>query len=178
MVAPQARTVLAFDIAEPMLRVAGANLKRAGWRHWLTGVADHRHLPVCDGMADVAIAGWTICLLAVWQYETWQREVGQALAEMKRVLRPGGTAIIIETLGTGRETPQPPHDKLAAYYAWLEEAHGFSATWIRTDLQFKSQAEGKELIGFFFGDALAEQVPGDGPATLPECTGIWWRKME
>ena len=178
MVAPQARSILAFDIAEPMLRTASANLARAGRRNWLTAVADHRHLPAGDGVADVAIAGWTICFFATWQHATWQREVGQALAEMRRVLRPGGAAIILETLGTGRETPQPPHDKLANYYAWLEEAHGFSATWIRTDYRFESRAQGKELTRFFFGDDLAEQVAGDRPAILPECTGIWWRRWE
>jgi ubiquinone/menaquinone biosynthesis C-methylase UbiE len=168
MLAPQARSIVAFDSAEPMLRTAGANLMRAGRRNWLAGVADHRHLPAGDGVADVAIAGWTVCMLATWQHATWQREVGQSLAEMKRVLRPGGTAIILETLGTGRETPQPPHDKLAMYYAWLEEEHGFSATWIRTDYRFESRAQGKELARFFFGDDLAEQVTGERPATLPE----------
>ena len=178
MVAPQARSVLACDVAEPMLRTARANLARTRRRNWLTAVADHRHLPAGDGVADVALAGWTICMLATWQQETWQREVGQALAEMKRVLRPGGTAIILETLGTGRDTPQPPHDKLANYYAWLEGKHGFSATWIRTDYQFETRAQGKELTRFFFGDDLAEQVVGDRPATLPECTGIWWRGWE
>jgi ubiquinone/menaquinone biosynthesis C-methylase UbiE len=176
MVAPQARSVLAFDAAEPMLRTARANLERLGRRNWLAAVADHRRLPAGDGVADVALAGWTICMLAVWQQETWQREIGQTLAEMRRVLRPGGTAIILETLGTGRDTPQPPHDRLANYYAWLEGEQGFSATWIRTDLRFESQAEGKELIGFFFGDALAEQVPDGRPAIVPECTGIWWRR--
>ncbi len=178
LVAPQARSVLAFDIAEPMLKTAGANLERAGRRNWLTGVADHRHLPAKDGVADVIMAGWTICFLATWQHATWQREVGQALAEMRRVLRPAGTAIILETLGTGRETPLPPHDKLANYYAWLEREHGFSATWIRTDYRFETRAQGKDLTRFFFGDDLAEQVTGDRPAILPECTGIWWRRWE
>jgi ubiquinone/menaquinone biosynthesis C-methylase UbiE len=178
MVAPRARTIVALDIAQPMLKVAGANLERLGRRNWLAAVADHRHLPAGDGVADVVMAGWTICFFAIWQHATWQREVGQALAEMRRVLRPGGTAIILETLGTGRESPQPPHDKLAAYYAWLEGEHGFSTTWIRTDLRFESQAEGKELVGFFFGDELAAQVPDARPAILPECTGIWWKRWE
>ncbi|RAP21073.1 hypothetical protein C2W64_03656 [Brevibacillus laterosporus] len=30
------------------------------------------------------------------------------MSEIKRVLRPGGTAIIFETMGTGYETPHPP----------------------------------------------------------------------
>ncbi len=178
LVAPQARSILACDISGPMLRVAGANLARAGRRNWLAAVADHRRLPAGDGVADVVLAGWTICFFATWQHATWQRDVGQTLAEMRRVLRPGGVTIILETLGTGRETPQPPHDKLATYYAWLEGEHGFSATWIRTDYLFESRAQGRGLTSFFFGVDLAEQMGGDRPATLPECTGIWWRKWE
>jgi hypothetical protein len=93
---------------------------------------------------------------------------------MKRVLRPGGTVIILETLGTGCESPHPPSDALAAYYALLEEEHGFSATWIRTDYRFASLSEAEDLTRFFFGDGLADRVAREGLVTLPECTGIWW----
>ena len=97
---------------------------------------------------------------------------------MKRVLRPGGTAIILESLGTGRETPQPPREELAVYYAWLEEEHGFSSTWIRTDFQFESLAEAESLIRPFFGEAMAESVVKENLVILPECTGIWWLRIE
>lgn len=50
-------------------------------------------------------SGWSICYMVVWHKETWQAELGKALAEMKRVLRPGGTIIILETLGTGKDKP-------------------------------------------------------------------------
>jgi hypothetical protein len=90
---------------------------------------------------------------------------------MKRVLRPSGSIIILETLGKGYETPHPL-DKLAAYYTYLEEA-GFFSTWIRTDFQFKSLAEAEELTRFFFDDQLAESCQGRS-CHPPECTGIWW----
>jgi hypothetical protein len=93
---------------------------------------------------------------------------------MRRVLRPGGTAIILETLGTGRETPHPPSEALAAYYAMLETDYGFASTWIRTDYRFESQAEAEELTGFFFGAASATTTTEEGYAIVPECTGIWW----
>ena len=173
MMAPVVKTILAFDASQHMLDVAVAKLQDR-LQNWTVAVADNRNLPVGDRIADVAIAGWTFGHFPSWHAETWRDEIGQALAQMKRVLRPGGTAIILETLGTGWEKPYPPTDALAAYYALLEEEHGFSSTWIRTDYRFKSLSEAEELTRFFFGDELADRVAREGLIILPECTGIWW----
>jgi ubiquinone/menaquinone biosynthesis C-methylase UbiE len=173
MLAPVVRTIQAYDASGHMLEVAVARLKESGLQNWHIAVADHRALPVGDQVADLAISGWSIVYTVVWHEGTWQRELGRALAEMKRVLRPGGTLIILETLGTGYETPTPP-DELRAYYAYLEEEAGFSSTWIRTDYRFESLEEAEALTRFFFGDPLAEKVVGENLVVLPECTGIWW----
>jgi ubiquinone/menaquinone biosynthesis C-methylase UbiE len=156
--------------------VAVAKLEPSGLHNWRVEVADHQELPVEDRAADVAIAGWSIVYTVVWHERTWHEELGKALAEMKRVLRPGGTIVILETLGTGYETPHPP-DGVKAYLAYLENA-GFSSTWIRTDYQFESLAEAEALTRFFFGDELAEKVVERNWVILPECTGIWWSTTE
>jgi ubiquinone/menaquinone biosynthesis C-methylase UbiE len=171
MLAPLVRSIQAFDASQHMLDLAAAKLERSGLRNWAAAVADHRSLPAGDQVADIAISGWSICYTVVWHPQTWRDELGRALAEMRRVLRPGGTIILLETLGTGYETPHPPDD-LLAYYAFLEQA-GFAATWIRTDYQFRSPYEATTLTRFFFGDALAEQVAEQQLTILPECTGIW-----
>jgi ubiquinone/menaquinone biosynthesis C-methylase UbiE len=173
MLAPIVKTIQAFDASPHMLDVAAAKLQASGSNNWQARVADHRSLPLPDQAADVVISGWSICYTVVWHTDTWQTELGKALAEMKRVLRPGGTIIIIETLGTGKEKPEPP-DNLKEYYAYLER-EGFSSTWIRTDLKFESLAEAETLIRFFFGDELAQKVVEENRTVLPECTGIWWR---
>ena len=91
---------------------------------------------------------------------------------MERLLRKGGTLVIIETLGTGENQPQAP-EKLQGYYQYLESA-GFDRTWIRTDYRFRSRSEASELVEFFFGEEMLPKIgPGDQPV-LPECTGIWW----
>jgi len=79
--------------------------------------------------------------MVVWREQTWRDELDKAMAEIKRVLRPGGTIVILKTLGTGYETPHPS-DELKAYFTYLEEA-GFAFTWIRTDHQFQSLSEAK-----------------------------------
>ena len=149
-------------------------LAKTGLRNWTATVADNRALPVVNRVADISIAGWSLGYCTTWYAQSWRREIGQALAEMKRVLRPGGTVVILETLGTGSERPCPPTDALAAYYAWLEREHGFSSTWIRTDYRFQSLSEAQESTRFFFGDEFADRISRENWVILPECTGIWW----
>lgn len=174
MLAPFARTMTAFDLSPHMLAVAKRRLRQKGLRHWSTGVADHRALPLEDAGMDIAVAGWSIVYTVVWHQRTWQRELSRALQEMRRVLRPDGTLMIIETLGTGETSPHPPDD-LLEYFDFLEQA-GFQSTWIRTDYQFKSREEAKRLTRFFFGEEMIENLISEDPVILPECTGIWWQQ--
>jgi ubiquinone/menaquinone biosynthesis C-methylase UbiE len=174
MVVPPVRKILAIDGSPHMLGVAVARLAQAGRRNWTVAVADNRDLPVTGDVADLSLAGWSLGHFTSWYSETWRGEIERAIAQMKRVLRRGGTAVIIETLGTGLEEPHPPTDALAAYYALLEQAHGFSRTWIRTDYRFASLPEAEDLTRFFFGDGLADRVDDEELVVLPECTGIWW----
>ncbi len=176
LLAPIVKTIHAFDASEHMLDVAVARLRELGRDNWWADVADNRALPVADASADLSIQGWSFGHFCGWFPERWQYEIGRAVNEMLRVLRPEGVAVILETLGTGCETPQPPTDELAAYYAWLEDDLGFSSTWIRTDYRFESLEEAETLTRFFFGDELAEAVVQNNWVILPECTGVWWRE--
>jgi ubiquinone/menaquinone biosynthesis C-methylase UbiE len=171
LIAPLARSLQALDASEHMLNVLRARLP--GVR---TLVADNRSVPLEDACADVVIAGWSLGHTTGWYPESWRDEIAKALAEIRRLLRPGGTAIILETLGTGNETPAPPTESLAAFYTLLEDDYGFTRVALRTDYQFESPAEGQALLRFFFGDELADRVAAEGLTILPECTGIWSRQ--
>jgi SAM-dependent methyltransferase len=177
LVAPLARRVLAFDAAQAMLRVAASRLRAEGRGNVLLAAADNAALPVASGAAGVALAGWTFGHATVWSQPGWRGPVGRALAEARRVLRPGGVLAVIETLGTGREEPAAPSPALAEYYAALEAEHGLSRLVIRTDYRFASLEEAAALTRFFFGDALAARVERERRLELPECTGIWWRRF-
>jgi ubiquinone/menaquinone biosynthesis C-methylase UbiE len=172
LIAPVVKTIQVFDDSQHMLQVAKAKLERSRLRHWHVAVADHRRLPVSNACADLVLAGWTIGHLIAWNPATWRDEVMCILDQVQRVLRPGGTSLILETLGTGYAIPHPP-DGLIPYYLFLRES-GFSSTWIRTDFQFQSPTEAEALLGFFFGDAMAEQMVKENGTVVLECTGIWW----
>jgi ubiquinone/menaquinone biosynthesis C-methylase UbiE len=169
LVAPWVKSLYAFDLSPAMLAVAAASLTRE--TGWLTAAADHRALPLPDRSVDMVLAGWTICYLVSWHPRCWQPELARALAEMERVLRPGGQIILLETMGTGYETPHPP-EQLQPYYDYLQTA-GFHSQWFRTDYQFPSAEEARRLTTFFFGPELAAQF--DGRIYLPECTGVFSR---
>ncbi len=173
LIAPLARSLRALDASEHMLGVLRQKLPQAN-----ALAADNRALPLAAGVADVTVAGWSLGHSVGWYPDDWQAQIQRAITEMLRLLRSGGTAIILETLGTGSETPAPPTEGLAAYYDVLENDLSFKSTWLRTDYRFQSPAEGQARLRFFFGDALADRVIAEQLTILPECTGIWWRTLE
>jgi ubiquinone/menaquinone biosynthesis C-methylase UbiE len=175
LLAARAGSIRSFDASAEMLRVCRERLDASGLSNWQVDVADHRRLPVPDHSADLAVSGWSVSYLAVWDQEHGTAELDEWLDEMKRVLRRGGMIILFESLGTGNETPTRL-EHVESTYQWLD-VHGFENKWIRTDYQFESVDEAAELAGFFFGAEMAEQIRRSGMVILPECTGVWWRKV-
>jgi ubiquinone/menaquinone biosynthesis C-methylase UbiE len=175
MLAPQAKSIRAFDVSAEMLRVCRERLVVSGLSNWGVDVADHRQLPVANHSADLAVSGWSVAYLYVWHPKTWKVELDKWLGEMKRVLRRGSFIVLFESLGTGNEEPIQL-DHLKEYYPWLDEA-GFQNKWIRTDYKFESIEEAEELSRFFFGDELGDKVKKNSWMILPECTGVWWLKV-
>jgi ubiquinone/menaquinone biosynthesis C-methylase UbiE len=168
--------VVASEPALAMLSVARQHTaQQAADRCALVG-ADALALPVRAGWADVAIAGWTLGHLRSWHSEAWRETIARALAELDRALRPGGTLVVIETLGTGEERPRPPSPELAEYYAWLEGEQGMERLAIRTDYRFSDAEVAARATGFFFGGEFAARVLHERWSRIPECTGLWWRR--
>ena len=178
LLAKSVRGLLAFDFTEPMLRVAQAKQRQDGWKNVSLGLADSRQMPTCSGWADFAIEGWAFLQIAVWHPQDWQNQLGRALDEMHRVVRPGGRTILIETLGTGESTP-----KVAAFfrqvYDYLETERGFSPINIRTDYHFETLEQIHQVVVPLFGQEMLERlVKTQAGWGLPECTGLWWREVQ
>lgn len=169
LLSARAAELVAVDRSAAMLEVARRHLPAAN-----LVVADAAALPVAGGWASAAIAGWVFGHQRAWNPDGWRSSIARCLDEMARALAPGGTSIVIETLGTGHETPQPSAP-LAEYHAWLEAERGFSRIGLRTDYRFATADEAAELCGFFFGEQLANRIRRDRLVRIPECTGLWWR---
>jgi ubiquinone/menaquinone biosynthesis C-methylase UbiE len=179
LVGPRARSLIACDLNAHMLANARPKLARCVGLAWQTVAAEHRHMPLPDHCADVTLAGWTFGYFTSKYYsESWRQTIGQAVGQMQRITRPGGTIIIIDTLGTGATEPHPPHEALAAYYRLLEDDLEFQATWVRTDYKFDSLDQAASTIRFFFGEEWDEKVRRNNWIIVPECTGLWWKVVE
>jgi len=170
--------IFAFDISSAMLAEARDYLETTGMTNWGLSQGDNHQMPVASNSADVAIEGWSFGHVTGWYQDDWQTHVDMMLAEMERIVKPKGTMILIETMGTGNRQPQPPSDGLAELYHYWQEEHGFEYRWIRTDYQFASVGEADELTRFFFGDELADHIVDSNRVILPECTGLWWKRVE
>jgi ubiquinone/menaquinone biosynthesis C-methylase UbiE len=175
MLASRAKSVRAFDLSAHMLGITRNKMNKLGLKNGLTAVADHRYLPIQSQSADLIVSGWSVSYLAIWNPNSWRDEFQKWLKEMNRVLRPNSCIVLFESLGTGNDLPIKL-EHLKEYYPWLDEV-GFQNKWIRTDYKFESLQECLEIAGFFFGDEMRKKIKQNNWTILPECTGVWWRKI-
>ena len=179
ILAREAAQVRAFDRAEHMLARARLYLAEEIARGVVTlNLAENLSLPLADASVDAVVEGWSFGHTVSISSDAWRDAAKALLAESSRVLRAGGTLVLIETLGTGAKTPSPPGPILPLFYAWLEKEQGFSARTIRTDYVFESVAQARALTEFFFGALPEHDLHANGSVTVPECTGLWWRRKE
>lgn len=175
--ASEAKSLVCTDLYLPMLEILEEKLSSLNVpRNWITLETDHRKLPISDSTIDLAVSGWSICYLTNSTNVDWKANLEMIISELRRVLKPNGTIIIMETMGTGTETPNPP-DFLRDYYSLLESKYGFEHRWIRMDYNFDSVAEAKQHTEFFFGDDLSSKIEKNQWAIVPECAGIWWKHL-
>jgi ubiquinone/menaquinone biosynthesis C-methylase UbiE len=170
------RRLHAFDFTVSMLRMAQANQRRNGWQNTSLALADSRQMPVRSGWADFAIEGWAFLQVAVWNPDDWQAQLDRALAEMRRVVRPGGKMILIETLGTGESTPAVV-PFFRQVYDFLEAERSFAPLSLRTDYFFETLEQVHQVVVPLFGQVMLERLVKSASGwILPECTGLWWRE--
>jgi ubiquinone/menaquinone biosynthesis C-methylase UbiE len=167
--------VAACDSSHHMLSLAGDVLEEQKITNVTLCVSDMRLSPFASASADMVIAGWSFCYLAVWGEDRWKQELQLGMEETARLLRPGGVMIMLENFGTGFESPNPP-PHLNDYFDFLK-ASDFQSTWFRTDYQFKDLAEAVRLSSFFFGEELSGKVQENKWSLLPECTGLFWKRF-
>jgi ubiquinone/menaquinone biosynthesis C-methylase UbiE len=181
-IAPMAKSINIFDISPYMLSMAEEKLKKKSLKNWGLAVSDSRYIAAKDNTAHIVISGWSISYIVQWNIDRWKEELDSTFKEIKRILRPVGTILIIETLGTGYKTPFLRDERLKVYYSYLEKELLFNRTYIRTDYEFRDTDEADRVLRFFFGDNLTDYIikeknyiEENNKIIIPECTGIWWK---
>ena len=167
-----ARRVVGCDREAHMLEAARERLARCEDKLELR-VADNFDLPVLTEKADVFIEGWSWGHAVVDGPDEVEAIAEALFAQVRKNLVPGGFVVLIETLGTNALSPAAPHPRLAEFYQLLQSRFGLRQTAISTDYRFPSVAEAADVLGFFFGDAMAQAVRAAHSAVVPEWTGVW-----
>ena len=163
--------VRGHELSPAMVDLARARLAAEGYDVTALTVGDAYAGDFGEAWAAAAVAGWVFGHAVSWHPDDWSDRVRRAVTAMKRAVVPGGRVVVIETLGTGHETPSVA-PALAQYFALLE-SEGFSRTALRTDYAFESAAAAERSARFFFGDAMGDRVRDAGWSRVPECTGVW-----
>ncbi len=174
LIVPCCRTLIAADVSHHMLALGKQYLTRSKHKNWCLSLESHWALPFRNQSADVVIAGWSFCYAALDAGKAWQTALENGLNEVWRILRPDGKLILIESLGTGYETPNAP-EVLVEYLDYLN-THGFTSKWIRTDYCFADLKEAQSLTTFFFGEDPLPMWETPQGMIVPECTGLWWKE--
>ena len=169
------RSVLGLDRAASMLKQAEGNL---------TAYAEKINFRQCDNLEIGSIKGRFDFFIEGWAFG---HTVGDHADDIESIakklvdpalgkLKEGGHVCFIETLGTNSTMPKAPNETLAAFYAILEDEYGFERVEIDTSYRFENIHEARRIMGFFFGQDMAEKVEKTGTSIIPEWTGIWHRK--
>ena len=159
-----------FDRSAHML--AFARRRFAGYP---VSFAQAEHLDIRGVRGDIFIEGWAFGHHIVSNAARLRSAARELEGVVRRAVRSGGTAIIIETLGTNTEKIRVPHPALAGWYRMLEGEFGYTRRAIRTDYKFASAREAARIMGFFFGPAMEKRIERKRATIIPEWTGVWWR---
>lgn len=143
--AGQVAGVTAYDLSSQMLDVVNAAAKEKGLTNVTTRQGYAESLPFAEGSFDVVISRYSA--------HHWH-DVGQALREVKRVLKPGGIFIIMDVMAPGhpvrdiwlqtvealRDTSHVRNYSSGEWLTWMTEAGLIARTMVtdRLPLEFSS----------------------------------------
>src|SRR5262245_24859586 len=140
------RTVLGVDVSLRMLRVAARELPETGWAPRLT-CADAFHLPLRSGSVDAVTVAFGLRNL---------RPRRDALAEIARVLAPGGRLVVLEASAPGRGPLAP-----------------FARAWIRHAIPFAGRLSSDPSAYRYLSESIFEF--GSGPEFEADLTAVGFR---
>lgn len=148
--AAQVSQVVAYDLSAQMLAVVAQAAQERGMSNIQTQQGVAESLPFADGDFDLVISRYSA--------HHWH-DVGQALREVKRVLKPGGKAILMDVVSPG-------HPLLDIYLQTVEV--------LRDTSHVRNYAPGEWLSMLTAAGLRAEEVTSD---RLPLEFSSWVARM-
>jgi ubiquinone/menaquinone biosynthesis C-methylase UbiE len=176
LLAPIVRHVYGIEPVAGMQRVADAKKQRLGVKNVDFLPGEHTDIPLPDNSIDLIIEGWAFLHAFTYTYPEWRSEFAYIVREMKRILRPRGAVVLIETMGTLHVWNEIP-SRTAELYEYFEKELDLKKMIIRTDYKFSNLEEAVDFGTFFFGDEVGAEIRQIGEPIVPEATAIWYGKI-
>lgn len=173
--AARARTVVGVEPHEPLLRLASRRVRaldRTTRRRVELRRGTAQALPVPDASVDVAHARWAYFFGPGCE---------PGLAELERVLRPGGTAVVVDndatrsTFGGWFRAGLPSYDPWAIERFW--SAQGFQRVPLMVRWAMATRADLESVVRIEFAPALADRLLARHRGTeVDYAVNVWWRR--
>jgi len=176
LVSPIVRHVYGIEPVGGMRLVAEAKKLRFAVKNVDFLPGEHKDIPLPDNSIDLIVEGWSFLKAFRSAYPEWRAEFDAIVSEMKRILRPGGAVILIETMGSLHIWEGVPEQNVELY-DYFEKELSLKKTIIRTDYKFANKEEAVDLSTFFFGDEVGAEISEIGDIIVPEATVVWHGKL-
>ena len=169
--AAEARSVVGVEPHPPLAERARQRV--AGMPHVRVLEATAAATGLADASIDVAHARWAYFFGPGCE---------PGLAELERIVRPGGTAVVIDndatrsTFGGWFRRGLPTYDPVAVERFWLRRG------WTRVPLDiawtFDTRTDFEAVVGIEFAPAVASEVLADDPERtgVDYAVNLWWRR--
>jgi ubiquinone/menaquinone biosynthesis C-methylase UbiE len=169
--AERASRVVGVEPHEPLLALARARVAGLANAQVLAGTA--QSLPLPDASVDVAHARWAYFFGPGCE---------PGLAELARVVRPGGTAFVIDndasrsTFGEWFRRSLPRYDPVAVQRFWARQ--GWQREPIDVRWSFAQRADLESVVRIEFAPELADQLlAGHQGTEVDYAVNLWWRRF-
>ncbi len=166
-------TVVGVEPHRPLAARARNRLRDMGIRCAAVAVGSAETLPLADRSVDVTHARWAYFLGP-------GSEPG--LAELDRVMRPGGTAYVIDndatrsTFGAWFRDAYPTYDPVAVQRFWQRRGWQREPLVIRWD--FDTRTDFEAVVGIEFPKTAADRILAEHAGTgVDYAVNLWWRRF-
>jgi ubiquinone/menaquinone biosynthesis C-methylase UbiE len=163
-------SVVGVEPHPPLVELAQERVRGLTAATVVEGVA--QTLPLGDNSVDIAHARWAYFFGAGCE---------PGLAELERVLRPGGTAYVIDndatrsTFGWWFSRAYPSYDPIAVERFWARQ--GWSREQLTIQWTFDSRADFEEVVRIEFPETAAEGILAEHEGTAVDYAVSLWHRQ-